>query len=867
MTNIETIISRIDNYNEKRIKRALGLMHPLARQVFHLIPALFHCDVSALKKNHCPPAPFGLSQFKWLAEHQQLLESFEIAFAPPESCDLVSNALSPTNYETALPQDLYPKEPGFHDSNANPIHALYAMGSTGSLGQSALSDLDIWVCISSEMSCQDRQKLDHKCQQITDWAIGFDVEANFFLMDEKRFVDTFSESLSGENCGSSQHILLLDEFYRSAVRLAGKRLLWQVLPGLDEESYQDHIETLMAAGEDLAQWVDFGPIRKMPADECFGANLWQLYKSIDSPYKSVLKAILLEAYSSEYPSTQMLSFEVKKRLSLDSLDCDRLDPYFLMLEKVTTYLERNEDWERLELIRRCFYIKTDEQLSKPPTQLSMPWRRQLLNNFVQQWQWSDEDIAHLDNRRGWKVEQTQIMHHQLLDALMKSYNELIQFARKNLIASVISPQDISILARKLYAAFEELPEKVTLLNTQISPDLHEDTLTFVQVTPNEVNLEGWYLYKQAPIAPEIISKKPLLHNNYLSKLVAWGFFNGLITESSRFYCSEKQSQVSIDKLYQMVGDLRNSFSLFKRRPKMQALAKPCEINQLAVFVNFEQDATADLCRNEVKNKSDWRAIDVMNFGDEQKMLISSIDFVYRNSWYEVRTMNFTGELALLNSLKSILGKMHQNADRPASIDVFCYSKHFKGLIRNKVFQLISDCIDLRLQASDSENKTKFKPIQIGQQMFGLFFERRGVSVKPLENSVDFYRLISGNKLNCLMGAKHRTLHSELVLPHEIDAFASEGLIQFFFEDNEKGFDLYVLDEANHAEVYPNVDKEKDEFINSVNEYYSSSLCTANNKMTNFNLPQYYQLIRACNGELQVHPYASNMNHSTIRSAS
>ncbi|MCV5217307.1 class I adenylate cyclase, partial [Escherichia coli] len=77
------------------------------------------------------------------------------------------------------------------------------------------------------------------------------------------------------------------------------------------------------------------------------------------------------------------------------------------------------------------------------------------------------------------VEQVKVVHHALLDALMQSYRNLIQFARRNDITSAISPQDISILARKLYAAFEVLPGKVTLLNPQISPDLHEPDLSFI----------------------------------------------------------------------------------------------------------------------------------------------------------------------------------------------------------------------------------------------------------------------------------------------------------------------------------------------------------------------------------------------------
>ena len=39
----------------------------------------------------------------------------------------------------------------------------------------------------------------------------------------------------------------------------------------------------------------------------------------------------------------------------------------------------------------------------------------------------------------------------------------------------------------------------------------------------------------------------------------------------------------------MVSDLRNTFSLRKRQPTMQALASPCEVSQLSIFINLESD--------------------------------------------------------------------------------------------------------------------------------------------------------------------------------------------------------------------------------------------------------------------------------------
>ena len=72
-------------------------------------------------------------------------------------------------------------------------------------------------------------------------------------------------------------------------------------------------------------------------------------------------------------------------------------------------------------------------------------------------------------------------HNELLDAMMQSYRNLIRFARRNNLSVSASPQDIGVLTRKLYAAFEALPGKVTLVNPQISPDLSEPHLTFIHV--------------------------------------------------------------------------------------------------------------------------------------------------------------------------------------------------------------------------------------------------------------------------------------------------------------------------------------------------------------------------------------------------
>ena len=55
------------------------------------------------------------------------------------------------------------------------------------------------------------------------------------------------------------------------------------------------------------------------------------------PYKAVLKSVLMEAYSHEYPNTRLLSVTSRDWFQHnEGMHC--LDNYCLMLDKVTNYL-------------------------------------------------------------------------------------------------------------------------------------------------------------------------------------------------------------------------------------------------------------------------------------------------------------------------------------------------------------------------------------------------------------------------------------------------------------------------------------------------------------------------------------------------
>ena len=149
-----------------------------------------------------------------------------------------------------------------------------------------------------------------------------------------------------------------------------------------------------------------------------------------------------------------------------------------------------------------------------------------------------------------------------------------------------------------------------------------------------------------------------------------------------------------------------------------------------------------------------------------------------------------------------------------------------------------------------------KMLYLGHDRYALFLERRGVSVKKLESAIDFYRQVSSNKLERQPLPEGDDLSQ--CVPSVVDSYASDGLIQFFFEENDTGFNVYVLDENNQIEIYRDYSGSRDDLVQSVNRYYTLTHERLNydNQFINFNLPQFYELVWQ-DGQQQVHPYRSN----------
>lgn len=824
--DINSAKKQVEYLDKLRFERAISGSSTQFNQVFQTISLLLHLNHHRLP-GYIENAPAGIADFV-LSDYQQqyLSTGFNLSVQEIENSS-------------------------FSHRSFFPILGIYVMGSIASISQTSASDLDIWICHHPQISPEDRYLLNQKMAALQQWALALGVEINLYLMDQNRFrCFRYADPLTAENCGSAQYMLLLDEFYRSAIRLAGKPLLWLHLAVENEKDYEKEVERLI--GEKVINpndWVDFGGLGAFSANEYFGASLWQLYKGIDSPYKSVLKILLLETYSADYPDTYLIAQEFKARL-LNGDKKHHFDPYLTMLERVTNYLIELNDLKRLKFVRRCFYIKANEYSHKVPKNT---WRLLQLQNLAQTWGWSEDLVEELNQRASWKIKRVKESHNNLIKFLMFSYRHLVQFARKYKVNSSIMPQDISILTRKLYTAFEELPGKITLLNAMISSDLSEANLTFIEVKNNRTFKNGWYLVNQTPDIRGFEQARYVEYSENLNKLVAWAYFNRLLTPKTDLHIFS--ANVNQQKLRHFVTDLRLSLPVSVPVVSNNELNHNCEIKHLVVAINLTADPTANL--SEVKTSI--VASDLFSFGSDEKSLVGSIDLTYRNLWNEIRTLHFEGPNAILLALKVLSNKIYRGSTPPKSVNVFCYSQYYQKTLRNIVTALVNKCINIQVGVSDAPQNNL---LRVAGKNWQFFFEDRGISLQEISPST----LLDNDDFNVeLQDAidNKEALQIHKQYPYEIDAFASEGFLQFFFENNlDHTFNVYILDEANHIEIYRNCEGQKEQKINEINHIYQSAGLDGNSNpykivQKNFNYPQFYQLLPKENG-ITIVPFHSRL---------
>ncbi|MGD8526867.1 MAG: class I adenylate cyclase, partial [Thioalkalispiraceae bacterium] len=670
------------------------------------------------------------------------------------------------------------------------IQGIYLMGSTGTIAYGDMSDLDVWICHDSELDQNQLDELRNKAMDIERWAQSHGVDANLFLVDPEKFRKGEHGSLSSESSGSALHVLLLEEFYRTSVMLAGFFPIWWLVPPEQEKNYDEYVDDLKLKRFTYAKGcIDFGGLGSISPGEFYGATLWLLYKGINSPYKSILKILLMEAYASEYPDIDLLGLRFKSKVYDGKVDINDLDPYLMMLDKVEEYLLRNNEQQRLELARNSFYLKVDEKLSEA-NEKDNDWRRELLGSYVKTWCWPYTRMLTLDSRDEWKIKRVIDERKVLVNEFMNSYRIIAEFARNEEDNSTyISKSDLNVLGRKLFAAFERKAGKIEIVYRGITPDMLESHISIHQINPDG-DEDYWVAFSGMVNEKEIEYHAPLHRTYSLMEMLCWCFFNKIINNKTVIALFTGNSDLSDKELELIIDTLEKLFPDEVMESTTYDYRNPSRIKALGTFVNVGLDPFSAYTRKGHHLTSG--RTDALRYGGQLENLALSIEQVIITSWQEVMTYRYFGIDGLIKCLRDyIQWSPPSTGKRPPPIAAHSFSSYRGTSIANRIANLFETVIKCFYSGEYPEG-TRYV-LGVEWDYYILWIENdelHSASPGSLEGLYDYLGKPQENFSQIIFDPE--TL-SDNVLP-KLYTLNQPGIVQCFFEIRNGEATTYVLDE-------------------------------------------------------------------------
>ena len=617
--SLRLVQQRFLNLHKLKMQRALDAVTPRQKIFLELLPLLFHVNHPVLPGYVSSNAPAGIAEY-------------------------TPSKLSIDKAKELGKGFVYSKRA--HRSFG--IESIFLMGSVGSIAYVKGSDMDLWLCHAPNLAARELALLQEKATEIEVWAGTLGLEVHFFLMDAAQFKKGVATPLSSESSGSTQHQLLLEEFYRTALYVAGRYPVWWLVPPAAENNYQAFVDNLVRQRFiDKSDVIDFGGLENIPAEEFLGASFWHLYKAIDSPYKSLLKLMLMESYVDQYPHSHWAALLMKERIYAGEADVNKSDAYLILHDVLEQYLIKRNEPERLNLMRYCFYSKVSEHTRGGAKN---DWRQQVLNEMLVKWQPLPDYLERSVKQESWDISQVQLEKERLTNELKSSYRLLIRFAKERIDKAKRDSEELVLLGRKLNAAFEKRPSKLersTIKNTQTKQESR------VVLKRNKVKNEqiNWSLSRL-----DINHQERLIRQAHsLISLLAWSVDYGVLGEKTKIALDPGGSHITSREVMQTLSAVLAFFNGLPETPaNLDTYRYAPLVTDVLLVINSGLDSMSDFTEKGV-NLTSGRS-DALSFGSQRRNLVHSIDMMLRNSWNEIIVAKYDSVAGLMACLCEVFDR-------------------------------------------------------------------------------------------------------------------------------------------------------------------------------------------------------------------
>lgn len=653
-------------FNRERLANLYQALRQRDRVTFSAIPFLLHVNmpgVPGFLPEENVEIPHGIAYFDMNATIQSAVEE-----------------VLP---ETARRRRRTRREPS--------IEGLLAMGSVGTIGHSGKSDIDYWVVVDERrFDRAEKLRLLRKIEDIETWARNRGLDAHFFLVDVERARrnDFGKASADAESSGSAQGKLLKEEFYRTAIFLQGKLPFWWLVPVDIDAGEYDRLTGIVLdrRGHLPVGMIDLGFIDRIDRGEFFGAALWQINKSLKSPFKSLLKMALLARYMDD-ASARLLCDVLKKRVFEGESAPQFTDPYVLLFDAISEYFAARGDWSAFRLVQKCFYLKVGLKLTRESADRTRFMQRfRVMRAYIARWGWDRELLEELDAIESWTADRVDAFGQAIRGFMLGIYRHLLERARDAQV--IINEEDVTILGRRLYACFADEPGKIRHLFTYFLREPRvEERITVLEV-PDAPEQGRWEIHRRIERGRAEGREPAMFASSDLSGVAAWLSFNGLFARRTVVSLLAQRTRTTITEFRQMLDRFDGHFHSpdpFSIPPNRFLQARSAM--RIALVVNFE-NRPAEEDYTELAGvyyiPENW---DVLNYGRKRESLVKQVTVVTLNTWGEMFCTRHSGDWAVHRALWSLFDRLDPDVSSEAPPEVIAAADRWLPAVRTRMTRI------------------------------------------------------------------------------------------------------------------------------------------------------------------------------------
>lgn len=618
--------------NQMSLLTAFDIFSTRQGHLFHIIPYLLHENAAfpGIEKPFDQNTPCGIFDYAPDAESVKIFQDY-----------------------------LKPKQVRVRKNNNPAIEGLFTIGSIGSLAQTTESDIDYWVCIDARNFTDTELDLfREKLNLLEAFSLKhFSIQVTFFIVDILKAQNNDFGDTSIESSGSAQARLLKEEFYRTMIHVAGKLPLWAVLPTPISINYYNRIKNEVSDLPNIARFIDLGDIHAISTGEYFGASIWQMFKWLKSPFKSVIKMALLEKYIYEYGKNPLLCNQYKDKWMNAGVNTNPTenDSYFILLDGLVRYYQEQFSPASVRILLTCFFLKLGISREDQIENTLFGLRKVLLEKCLYKWGWQRDTVFEIGNFKSWPYKEIAQLSNTIENYMVTKYKTVNNAFEQMLhTGSQISPEDKTVLGRKVLIEFSTQPDKVGKVLLISRSDRHFAGLHLKYIKQRS-GIGTWELINRNAKALQT-QEEVLIAARTIEEIAAWLINNGLYNELTVISLVPNPTYVTHDDIKKLFSALHDFL-----RPVLKS------------DVGFDQLLE--------KNRIEHLFISINFYAPKKQVNVTEYTAVYLNSWGEMfcKSAYFKNSGVSLETMKKDLLKRLGIKKFPLNT-VYYFSK---GVVRHQ----------------------------------------------------------------------------------------------------------------------------------------------------------------------------------------